>query len=146
MIEKEGIPPIMIATLGGNVTWNNMKEKVAFIRHGLPDESIEAIGQKANLPVRQLLEYMGVAQTTYNKKKREHERMDSRNSELVLVLSEVLDFGIEVFSQEQEKFQRWLKKSNVSLGGVSPESLFDSITGIDEVRNALYRLEYGNMA
>ncbi|MDZ7607711.1 MAG: MbcA/ParS/Xre antitoxin family protein [Cyclobacteriaceae bacterium] len=62
------------------------------------------------------------------------------------MLSEVLDFGLEVFNDEKEKLQRWLKKPNLSLGGVTPESLFDSITGIQEVRNALNRLEYGNMA
>jgi len=34
----------------------------------------------------------------------------------------------------------------LSLGGVAPESLFDSISGILEVQNALNRIEYGNMA
>jgi uncharacterized protein (DUF2384 family) len=32
------------------------------------------------------------------------------------------------------------------LGGNTPESLFDSLTGIQEVKNALNRLEYGNLA
>ena len=72
--------------------------------------------------------------------------MSGRDSEVILVLIEVLDFGLEVFNNEKEKLQRWLKKPNPSLGSVTPESLFDSITGIQEVRNALNRLEYGNMA
>ncbi|WP_317130295.1 MbcA/ParS/Xre antitoxin family protein [Salegentibacter sp. 24] len=47
------------------------------------------------------------------------------------------------------------KKKNFSVGyknlifhweGVTPISLFDSLTGIQEVRNALNRLEYGNLA
>jgi putative toxin-antitoxin system antitoxin component (TIGR02293 family) len=89
---------------------------------------------------------MNVAQTTYNKKKREHDLLSERDSEVILFLSEALDFGLEVFNNEKDKFQRWLKKPNLSLGGVAPESLFDCITGIQEVRNALNRLEYGNMA
>ena len=130
----------------GNVTLGNRRERVAIIRKGLPYETIEVIGQKANLPVKQVLHYFGVAQTTYNKKKRENDVLSVRDSEVVLVLSEVLDFGLEVFNNEKEKFHRWLKKPNLSLGGVAPESLFDSITGIQEVRNTLNRLEYGNMA
>jgi uncharacterized protein (DUF2384 family) len=60
----------------------------------------------------------------------------------VLVLTELLDFGYEVFNFEKDKFQRWLQKPNISLGGVTPESLFDSLTGIQEVSNSLNRLEY----
>ena len=139
-------PKWEINTTSDKITWGNRIERVAIIRKGLPYESIEVIGQKANLSVKQVLHYLGVAQTTYNKKKRENEFLNGRDSEVVLVLSEVLDFGLEVFNNEIEKFQRWLKKPNLSLGSVTPESLFDSITGIQEVRNALNRLEYGNMA
>jgi len=77
---------------------------------------------------------------------KENELLSVRDSEVALILTEVLDFGLEVFNNEKEKFHRWLKKPNLSLGGVAPESLFDSITGIQEVRNALNRIEYGNMS
>ncbi len=63
----------VITTSGGKVEWSNRLERVAIIRKGLPYDSIEVIGQKANMPVRQVLHYFGVAQTTYNKKKRENE-------------------------------------------------------------------------
>ena len=135
-----------ITTSRDKFTWGNKIERVAIIRRGLPCESIEIIGQKANLPVKQVLHYLGVAQTTYNKKKRENDCLNGRDSEVVLVLSEVLDYGLEVFNNEKEKLHRWLKKPNLSLGSIAPETLFDSITGIQEVRNALNRLEYGNMA
>lgn len=135
-----------INTPAGRVVWGSRMERVAIIRKGLPYETIDALGRKANLSTKQVLNYLGVAQTTYNKKKRDNDLLNGRDSEVVLVLSELLDFGLEVFNEEKEKFQRWLKKPNISLGNVSPESLFDSLTGIQEVRNALNRLEYGNMA
>lgn len=69
-----------------------------------------------------------------------------RDSEIVLVLTELLEFGTDVFNSETEKFQRWLQKPNISLGGATPISMFDSLTGIQEVRNFLNRLEYGNLA
>lgn len=62
------------------------------------------------------------------------------------VLAELLDYGLSVFNNEDDKFYRWLKKPNISLGGVSPESLFDTLTGIQEVKNTLGRIEFGNMA
>jgi len=139
-------PKWAIVTSSGHITWENRMERIAIIRKGLPYDAIEFIGAKANLPIKQLLLYMGVAQTTYNKKKREHDLLNERDSEMILVLSEVLDFGLLVFNNEKDKFQRWLKKPNLSLGGMAPESLFDCFTGIQEVHNALNRLEYGNMA
>jgi putative toxin-antitoxin system antitoxin component (TIGR02293 family) len=126
--------------------WTTKMERVAVIRKGLPYEAIEVLSQRANMSIRQVLDFLGVAQTTYNKKKRDKDLLSERDSEIVLVLTELLDFGLGVFNEEEEKFQRWLKKKNISLGGVAPESLFDTITGIQEVRNSLNRIEYGNMA
>jgi putative toxin-antitoxin system antitoxin component (TIGR02293 family) len=130
----------------GEVVWSNTMERVFLIRKGLPYESIEVISKRTDLPVKQVLTILGVPQTTYNKKKRDKDLLNGRDSEVVLLLTELLDFGLEVFNNEREKFHRWLKKPNVSLGGVKPESLFDSVTGIQEVKNSLNRLEYGNMA
>ncbi|RPI44883.1 MAG: DUF2384 domain-containing protein [Bacteroidetes bacterium] len=121
-------------------------DRVNIIREGLPYESIEHISKRSDLPVKKVLNLLGVPQTTYNKKKRGNELLDGRDSEIILVLTELLDFGLEVFNHEIEKFHRWLRKPNVSLGGVAPESLFDSLTGIQEVRNSLNRLEFGHLA
>ena len=126
--------------------WASKMDRVSIIRKGLPYESIEVISKRADLPVKQILHLFGIPQTTYNKKKRDKDLLSGRDSEVVLVLTELLDFGLEVFNNEAEKFQRWLKKPNISLGGDTPESLFDSLTGIQEVRNSLNRLEYGNLA
>lgn len=126
--------------------WSNKMERVGIIRKGIPYESIEVISNRTDLPVKYFLTMLGVPQTTYNKKKRDHNLLSRRDSEIVLILTELLDFGLEVFNDEREKFQRWLKKPNISLGGLKPESLFDSLTGIQEVKNSLNRLEYGNMA
>jgi putative toxin-antitoxin system antitoxin component (TIGR02293 family) len=104
------------------------------------------ISNRLDLPVKDVLRLFNLPQTTYNKKKRQNELLSGRDSEVVLLLTELLDFGSDVFNNESEKFQRWLKKPNVSLGGAKPESFFDTVTGIQEVRNALNRLEYGNMA
>lgn len=133
-----------IEVSGNTYVWRTKMERVSIIRSGLPYESIEVISRRTNLPVKKILQLLDVPQTTYNKKKRDGDLLNGRDSELVLVLTELLDFGLDVFNKEKEKFQRWLAKPNISLGGVTPESLLDSLTGIQEVRNSLSRLEYGN--
>jgi len=126
--------------------WSNKMDRVDILRKGLPYEAIEVISKRADLPGKQILKLVGVPQTTYNKKKKDKDLLSNRDSEMILVLTELLDFGLEVFNNEAEKFHRWLKKPNISLGTATPESLFDSITGIQEVKNSLNRLEYGNLA
>lgn len=96
--------------------------------------------------MKSILSIVGIAQTTYNKKKNEHSLLDSRDSELIVLITELIDYGQKVFNNENEKFQRWLKKPNLSLGGKTPESLLDTTTGIDEVNYCLNRIEYGNFA
>ena len=143
---KQGGTKWCIKLSAGEYTWASRMDRVRIIRKGLPFEAIEVISKKANLPIKQVLNLFGVPQTTYNKKKKDKDLLSGRESELILILNELLDFGLEVFNNEAEKFQRWLKKPNLSLGGVIPESLYDSVTGLQEVRNSLNRLEYGNMA
>ncbi len=120
--------------------------RVETIRAGVPYNAIEAISKRLDNTVKKVLDIIGIPQTTYNRKKGEQALLSSRDSELLLLLDELIDYGQEVFNQETEKFQRWLKKPNLSLGGSAPESLLDTITGINEVRFALNRLESGNLA
>jgi putative toxin-antitoxin system antitoxin component (TIGR02293 family) len=126
--------------------WSNNTERVEIIRKGIPYQAIEVISERIKSPVKSMLILMDIPQTTYNKKKSERSLLDSRDSELLLLITELLDYGVEVFNFEEEKFQRWLKKPNLSLNGQNPESLFDTVTGIEEVRFALNRIEFGMLA
>ena len=121
-------------------------EKFKTIREGLPYTAIDKLSKRLNTSVKSLLPIFELAQTTYNKKKRDGELMGRRDSETVLYLNELIDYGIEVFDDEEEKFLDWIRKTNLSLGGVTPESLFDSLTGMREVKGCLDRIEYGNMS
>jgi len=129
-----------------NYTWETGMDRIEIIREKLPFESIETVSSKVDLPIKRLLELIGMPQTTYNKKLRERGLLSTHESELILMMAELIEFGNHVFNEEQEKFTRWLKKPNLSLGGKTPESLFDSLTGIMEVRYCLNRIEYGNLA
>lgn len=131
---------------GKEFVWTSRLERVGIIRAGIPYASIEVVSKRFNVPVKEILHIFGLPQTTYNKKRREKSLLNGRDSEIILLLTELLDYGIDVFNNEEEKFQRWMKKHNIALGGNSPESLLDSTTGIQEVKNCLNRIEYGNLA
>jgi len=131
---------------GKEFKWTNKLERIGVIRAGLPYDTIEMISRRLNNPVKSMLAIVGIPQTTYNKKKSENSLLDSRNTELVILINELIDYGLEVFNNEEEKFQRWLKKPNLSIGGNAPESMLDTVTGINEVKFSLNRLEFGNLA
>jgi putative toxin-antitoxin system antitoxin component (TIGR02293 family) len=136
----------VITADGKTYVWTNTMERVQIIRQGLPYSAIEIISHSLNRSIKSILDIVGMPQTTYNKKKNEHSLLDSRNSELIVLITELIDYGKEVFNNEDEKFLRWLKKTNISLGGNTPESLLDTVTGIEEVKLCLNRIEYGNLA
>lgn len=136
----------VIISGGKRYAWSNKMERVEVIRRGIPYDTIETISEKLDRPIKSILSMVGIPQTTYNKKKSEHSLLDPRDSELIVLITELIDFGQKVFNQENDKFQRWLKKPNLSLGGNTPESLLDTTTGIDEVFFCLNRIEFGNFA
>jgi putative toxin-antitoxin system antitoxin component (TIGR02293 family) len=146
--ESMGDSPIwVIKDAEGRVyQWANNMQRVNVIRQGISYGYIEKLSERLNRPVKTILSLVGIPQTTYNKKKSEHALLDSRDSELIVLLTELIDYGILVFNHEEDKFQRWLKKPNLSLGGNSPESLLDTTTGIDEVKYCLNRIEFGNFS
>lgn len=145
-VARASSPKWSLESEGHEYTWTSKLERVGIIRTGVPYASIEVISKRINVPVKEVLHLFGLPQTTYNKKRREKSLLNGRDSEVILLLTELVDFGIEVFNHEEDKFQRWMKKINFSLGDTTPESMLDSITGIQEVRNCLNRIEYGNLA
>lgn len=120
--------------------------RIGTIRKGVSYEELVHVGDMLDIPVKSVLTIVGIPQTSYNKGKREHALLSSRDSELVLSIKSLVTYGTKVFNNEEDKFHRWLKKPNISLGGETPTNLLDTITGIQEIRNCLDRIEYGNFS
>jgi putative toxin-antitoxin system antitoxin component (TIGR02293 family) len=131
---------------GQLLVWSQMKDRIAVIRAGLPSQSVEAFSHQHQVSIKQLLQWMHLPQTTYNKKKTSGTALGPHETERILLLVELFDFGYEVFNQENEKFHRWLRKPNPALGGVTPEELLDTYTGFDEVYDLLIRIDQGIFA
>lgn len=127
-------------------SWSNREEISTIALGGVPYEAVGTTSEKAGISIKEVLEIMELPQTTYNQKKRENMLMNRLQSELVLLIIDLLDYGGEVFNGEAEKLQNWLKTPNFYLGGESPLHLFRTKTGVDEVKDCLDRIEFGNFA
>ena len=125
-------------------SWSS-EQRLSVIRGGLPYSFVELLAVQANIPVREVLEWLQLPQTTYNKRKRDNEPMSRRDTELLLEIADTLFFGLDAFNNEADKSYAG-SKAQSSLGGITPLSCFDAITGVKMVRNALARLAYGNLA
>ena len=132
--------------LAESATYFQAFHRIETIRKGILYDELELVSNMLDVPVKTVLAILSIPQTSYNKGKREHALLDSRNSELVLSIKTLVMYGKKVFNNEDDKFRRWLKKPNISLGGKVPEDFLDTITGIQEIRNCLDRIEYGNFA
>ena len=95
---------------GHEYVWASKLERVGIIREGIPYAAIEVISRRINVPVKEVLPIFGMPQTTYNKKRREKSLLNGRDSEIILLLTELVDFGIEVFNNEEEATLEFTKE------------------------------------
>lgn len=128
------------------IEWQSGVHRAHVVREGIPYSALEVLSKEFNTSVKALLELIRVPQTTYNKKKANNALLDPLQSELVARIKELLDFGTTVFDNDRASFLNWLQIKNLTLGDITPWSLMDTISGIEEVHGCLLRIEYGILA
>ena len=89
----------------------------------------------------QIAEIIPASYSTLSKK----DIFDKEISERIFELAEVFSLGHNVFGND-EKFNRWIHKKNLALGGMIPFSLLDTSRGVQMVLNELQRIDYGIFA
>ena len=127
-----------LETKNEKYTWHNALERRVLSKQKLPVSVNAIIGKRLGkkiIEVNQLL--------FEDKSDTKKEFYNQNESEKILLITEVLDYGMEVFNNEEEKFKHWLKNPNKLLNNLKPEELLDSFAGIEEIKNALYKIDYG---
>lgn len=71
--------------------------------------------------------------------------LDAGTSEKLLKLFALYSKGTEVFGSV-DAFAEWLSRPAYGLGSAVPQTLLDTMTGIELVNEELVRLEYGDLA
>ena len=63
-------------------------------------------------------------------------------SEKIVGLADIYSYGYEVF-EEENRFNQWMFRPNIALGGLPPFDLIDNQFGREEVKNLIGRIDYG---
>lgn len=72
-----------------------------------------------------------------------HERLSRDASERLLLLTNLLRHGLDVFDDDAETFADWLRSPIRELNNQSPLNLLDTTTGFGLVDDVLGRIEHG---
>lgn len=116
-------------------------QKIARIRSGISKKELSSIKAVAGLDYDTLAQLLSVGRATLINKKGA-EKFNVSVSEKILALAGLYSYGYEVFD-DVEKFNRWMKEPNLSIGDKRPIELADTLTGIEEIMHIIGRIEYG---
>lgn len=85
-----------------------------------------------------------ISERTLLRYKQDNKRFDPLQTDRILVLNRLIEFGNEVLGKEN--LQKWLITDNLALGGKKPKELLVTSFGIELVKNELGRLAHGVLA
>lgn len=112
------------------------------IRTGLTGEMVFSLARKMRVPQKDVTERLHTTPRTVQRHIEQQQNLSPEVSDRLAQLIKVYCRCNEVFKDE-EKVSIWLKSPNYALGGVTPFSLMDTITGIELILDELGRIEHG---
>ena len=133
-----------ISTNTDNFSSLSTGHKLAIINEGIKKKDLKKIIFYTNTTTKQFTKYIHITERTLQNKK-DNDTLSQEASERALLIVELYKKGEEVLGSKKI-FKKWLDTENISLGGVTPESLLNSIFGIEFIRDMLGRIEYGMFA
>jgi putative toxin-antitoxin system antitoxin component (TIGR02293 family) len=143
MLTKKNVitPPKTGHILGWAASLSPM-QVIAESKHGIRGRDLEEIQEKTNFSNEDWSRFLQVAWRTIQRYRKDNALIDSASSERAILVAQIAERGREVFGSE-DKFKMWLDAPSFALGGVSPNGLLDTTTGMNIVKSELTRIEYG---
>jgi putative toxin-antitoxin system antitoxin component (TIGR02293 family) len=92
-----------------------------------------------------LAEYLDISTKTLDRYKKQHKKLNSFRSEVLLKLVTLYKKGLEIFG-DIHAFRTWLNKPAYGLDHERPAKLMITSTGIDVILDELIRIEHGDLA
>jgi len=89
--------------------------------------------------------YLQLSERTIQRNQKEKKSFQPIQSERIVELSMLYQYGVEVFG-DKDNFNIWLNSKSISLGGRTPKDLLDTKFGISMVKDELGRIEHGILA
>lgn len=111
-------------------------------KHGIRASVVKHIQKEAGFSSADFAEYLQINSRTLQRYLQKNTLMSPEVSERALLVAQIVELGKEAFGDE-ELFKIWLVAPSRALGGIKPESLLGSATGMQLIRAELNRIEHG---
>ena len=131
-----GGPPVLGHKIADAIDWTDT------IRAGLPAQSASLLQDHLALTDAELAEILGVSTRTLARIRSGKQRIDAVASDRLYRVARLFALACEVLENQAEAV-KWLKLSQIGLGGRIPMALLLTEAGAREVEDLLLRIEYG---
>ena len=128
--------------------WNDDQRSyslIKLVREGIPYKEFSTISSLSPFTTKDWAKFLNVSTRTMERHKEENKTFRQEQSERILSIFQLLNYGTFVFV-DNENFFSWLSSESIALGGVKPKELLDTSIGVNMVKDELGRLEHGILA
>jgi putative toxin-antitoxin system antitoxin component (TIGR02293 family) len=122
-----------------------MLDLTAYIRKGLPYQSLERVSRRLEMSSLAMVESLGLAKRTVARRVQDRKPLSPTESERLVRLTRVFAEARQVLGSD-DKARRWMFKPSRALGGEIPLRLLDTDIGTNAVFDELGRIEHGVFA
>ncbi|MEQ8926051.1 MAG: DUF2384 domain-containing protein [Fulvivirga sp.] len=120
----------------------NSLDLLKMAENGFPIKVLKNLQKRTQFTNRQIGIVLDMSESTVQRRIRDNQKLDKKQSESAVQLASVWVKGLEVFEDEDD-FRTWLNTENQALGGNKPLALLHSSIGREEVKNVLNRIAWG---
>lgn len=124
---------------------NTVYSYVSSIKKGISYKQFSGLSSRVPFSQQEWAGILHLTDRTLLRYKTEKKSFEPLQSERILQINLLFNYGYSVF-EEEEYFHKWLKEKNLALGGIKPIELLDNSFGIDLIKSTLGRIEHGIMA
>ena len=133
-----------------NVSFNWNDDHRAFnlikiVREGIPYQYFKELAEKTPFKDKDWALYLRLSTRTLDRHREENKRFQPKQSERIIELMQLMNYGKIVF-EDTTNFFDWLNSKNIALGGISPMEVLDTSIGINMIKDELGRIEHGILA
>ncbi len=129
----------------GSADDRNILNIIDVVRSGIAYNDFNKLANYTSFTMSEWASYLQLSERTLQRNQKEKKPFQPIQSERIVELSMLYQYGVEVFG-DKDNFDTWLNTKSVALGGRAPKELLDTKFGISLVKDALTRIEHGVLA
>lgn len=124
---------------------NNVLAIIDLVRQGISYKDFNKIAGDTPFTLTEWANYLQLSERTIQRNQKEKKYFQPIQSERIVELSMLYQYGVEVFG-DKNNFNTWLNSKSIPLGGRTPKDLLDTKFGMSMVKDELGRIEHGVLA